>query len=88
MVSALLLANAGVSPEDVVADYAVAVRTMAGAPAHGGPGHDRQAAWCDAEVATFLDANLDHVRLFAAAPQNVLDRLGVTDETRSRLRAL
>lgn len=42
LVSALLLANAGVAPEAVANDYAASVMAMAGVSTHS-PTHDRQA---------------------------------------------
>ena len=55
MVSALLLANAGVSGDDIVADYAESVHAMAGAAPHGGPPHDRQASWTPEELTIWLN---------------------------------
>lgn len=88
MVSAVLLANAGVRPEEVVADYAVSVRAMAGHGAHGGPTADRQAAWTPAQVSAWLDEVEPHVRTFASDIDGVLDELEVDREVRARLRAL
>lgn len=88
MVAAILLANAGVAPDDVLADYAASVRTMAGTAHHGGPTHDRQAHWASDETDAFLAEVAPHVTAFAADVEAVLDELAVPAATRSRLRAL
>lgn len=88
MVSAILLANAGVAADDVLADYAASVRAMAGTAPHGGPTHDRQARWTPAETDAFLVEVAPHVLRFATDVAAVLDELGVTASTRARLRAL
>ena len=88
MVAAILLANAGVAPADVLADYAASVRAMAGTAAHGGPTHDRQAHWTPDETDAFL-ADVDaHVLELVADVHPVLDELAVAASTRHRLRAL
>ncbi|RZS60706.1 tyrosine phosphatase family protein [Xylanimonas ulmi] len=88
MISALLLAHAGVNADDVFHDYALAVRAMAGTAAHGEPVQDRQATWTTHQVDTWLSANEGHVRAFATASQDTLDELDVDKPTRTRLRAL
>ncbi|SDH67973.1 tyrosine-protein phosphatase [Agrococcus jejuensis] len=88
MVSAILLAHAGVAPADVLADYAASVRAMAGTAAHGGPTHDRQARWTPAETDAFLADVAPHVLAFAVDVEAVLDELAVAASTRDRLRAL
>lgn len=53
MISALLLANAGVPPDVVAEDYAASVRAMAGTATHM-PTPDRQATWDDQQVSRWL----------------------------------
>lgn len=88
MVSALLLAYAGVSPNDVVADYAESVHAMAGIGSHGGSTHDRQASWTPGQADAWLTEVEPHVRAFVADPDLVLDELEVHAETRVILRSL
>jgi hypothetical protein len=88
MIATLLLGNAGVDRDAIVADYEAGVRTMAGAAAHGGPTHDRQAQWTDAETDAFLAEVSPFVVAFAQDAASVLDRLGVDTATRTRLREL
>jgi hypothetical protein len=88
MISALLLANAGVASDDIVVDYAESVRAMAGAAVHGGPANDRQASWTADEVTIWLGEVTPHVYAFVADPDAVLDALEVDAETRCRLRQL
>lgn len=87
MVSAVLLANAGVSEDDIVCDYAASVRAMAGT-AHGGPTHDRQASWRPAEVDAWLADVEPHVHEFVAQVDSALHRIGIETDARKRLRAL
>ena len=49
MVTALLLANAGVPAELIADDYARSVLAMAGVASHG-PTSDRQASWGESEA--------------------------------------
>jgi hypothetical protein len=86
MISALLLANAGVPAIAIADDFALGVRSMAGAAAHGGPTHDRQASWTDAETDAFLAEATPFVLAFARNAAPVFDALGVDDDTRTRLR--
>lgn len=88
MITAILLANAGVHASDIVADYEVSVRAMAGTSAHGGPTHDRQASWSRSEVSEWLADVTPHVRAFVAAPDALMDAIGVGSETKQALRAL
>lgn len=88
MISALLLAHAGVPTEHIVDDYAESVRSMAGGAPHGGPTVDRQAAWSDKQVTSWLIEAEPHVRAFVADSGAVLDELEVPDATRRRLRSL
>lgn len=88
MVSALLLAHAGVSPDHVVADYAEYVHAMAGTATHGGPAHDRQASWTPDQADAWLTEVEPHVRAFVANPDLVLDELEVHADTRVTLRSL
>lgn len=82
MVSALLLAHAGVSADDIVADYSESVRAMAGTAAHGGPTHDRQASWSPEQVDAWLVDVEPFVRDFVAAPCSILDELELGNDTR------
>lgn len=88
MITAILLANAGVRASDIVADYEVSVQAMAGTAAHGGPTHDRQAAWSSSEVSEWLADVTPHVRAFVAAPDALMEAIGVASETKQALRAL
>ncbi|GAA2054933.1 hypothetical protein GCM10009820_14450 [Leifsonia soli] len=88
MISALLLANAGVSIDGIVADYAESVYAMAGTAQHGGPTHDRQASWTQEQTASWLSSVTPHVRAFAADSDAMLNALAVTAETRRTLREL
>lgn len=87
MISALLLANAGVPADVIVADYAESVRTMAGTAPHGGPTHDRQASWMPTRVNAWLAEVEPHVQGFIADPTAVLEALGVGERTRRILRS-
>ncbi|WP_370541458.1 tyrosine-protein phosphatase [Agreia sp. COWG] len=88
MISALLLSNAGVSTDDVVADYATSVRSMAGTGPQPQPVSDRQASWSPAEVDRWLREVETFVRAFASDVDEILDRLDVDASTRVRLRSL
>lgn len=88
MITALLLANAGVASDDIVADYADSVRAMAGIALHGGPTFDRQASWTPEEVTIWLDDVTPHVSAFVANSNAAFDALHVGAETRRRLREL
>ena len=88
LVSALLLANAGVTEDAIVDDYADSVRAMAGTAPHGGPTHDRQASWTPEQVHAFLAEVTPHVHAFAADADGVFDTLWVDAETRTGLRRL
>jgi protein-tyrosine phosphatase len=88
MVSALLLANAGVSSADIVADYSESVHAMAGSAPHGGHTHDRQASWTPEQVTTWLHEVTPYVSAFTASPDAAMDALDVSASTRLRLREL
>ena len=88
LVSTLLLANAGVETAAIVADYAAGVRAMAGAAAHGGPTHDRQATWTRDETDAFLAEAGGHVVAFADDIDGTLDQLEIDLATRAKLREL
>ncbi len=87
MVSALLLANAGVPVASVVDDYARSVRAMAGTAAHAPP-HDRQAAWDTERTESWLARVTPVVADAARNVAAVLHGLGVAPSTRRRLRDL
>ena len=65
MISALLLGNAGVSPDDVAGDYAESVRAMAGVETRA-PTHDRQASGSVAETDQWIAETASIVREVAA----------------------
>ncbi|MEV8267704.1 tyrosine-protein phosphatase [Microbacterium sp. NPDC076911] len=89
MISALLLANAGVSIDDIVADYSQSVYAMACAAPHGGATHDRQASWTCEEVTTWLSEVTPYVRAFVSDDANdVFDALDLGAATRRQLRRL
>lgn len=85
MVVALLLANAGVAPEDVAADWAASVRAVAGRGYHA---DDRQSTWDEAQVEAFLAETVPVAQETAADVRRVLDVVGLEDEARVRLRDL
>ena len=87
MISALLLGNAGVSPDDVAKDYAESVRAMAGAKTHA-PTHDRQASWSMAQVEQWITETTSIVRETASNADVTFDAIGLSQEERSRLRTL
>jgi protein-tyrosine phosphatase len=88
MVSAVLLGNAGVSADDIVADYSASVRAMAGSGTHGAPTADRQASWTPDQVEVWLAGVEPHVRDFVAGLDEALTRVGTTARARRRLRDL
>jgi hypothetical protein len=88
LISTLLLANAGVTVDAIVADYALGVRAMAGAGANGAATHDRQATWTREETDAFLADVTPHVITFASRIDEHLNTLAVTAQTRARLREL
>ena len=85
LVSTLLLAHAGVAPEDVAEDWALSVRAMAGRGFHP---DDRQSSWDEAQVDAFLAENVPLVEETAADVSRVLDVVGLDDDARERLRDL
>lgn len=87
MISALLLSNAGVSPDDVAADYAESVRAMAGAQTHA-PTLDRQAGWSADEVTNWIAQTGPIVADIAADADGAFAAIGASAELRNRLRAL
>jgi protein-tyrosine phosphatase len=87
MISALLLANAGVPPEHIVDDYAESVRAMAGAVTHATT-TDRQASWTAAEASAWIDEIAPIVYSVATDPGSAFDLIGVTQDERDRLRLL
>ncbi|MFQ6485847.1 tRNA pseudouridine(38-40) synthase TruA [Brachybacterium epidermidis] len=88
MISALLLANAGVPAEAIISDYAQSVRAMAGAGHHGGPTSDPQGQWRSETTEAWLETVTGHVRAFVDATEDNFGKLGVDDHTRQQLRAL
>ncbi len=85
MITALLLANAGVAPDAVAADWALSVRTM---HRHGLPAHDRQSRWDEPQVEEFVAEGTAVVESVAAHVATFLDDVGLDDVTRRRLRDL
>lgn len=88
MISALLLANAGVPADDIFADYAASVRAMAGPGPQAHPTSDRQAAWTIEEVECWLGEVETFVREFADTMEATLSQLRVDETTRAQLRSL
>ena len=87
MVTAILLANAGVAPGVVADDYAQSVRAMAGVASHA-PTHDRQTAWSDEQVKVWIHRTRPLVERFASGIPAHLEMIGLSETTRDRLRAL
>jgi hypothetical protein len=87
MISALLLANAGVAPEVIAEDYAISVRQMAGAGTRA-PTVDRQQAWRPAQAEAWITQIRPIVVAFAEGVGQQLDQIGLLDSDRRRLRAL
>lgn len=87
MITALLLANAGVTAEVVADDYAESVRAMAGA-ASNAPTVDRQAEWSKAEVSSWLTEVRPLVVGFVTPLDQQFDQIGLDRATRDRLRDL
>ncbi|AEE44554.1 tyrosine-protein phosphatase [Cellulomonas fimi] len=85
MVTALLLAHAGVPPEHVAADWAESVRAVAGRGHHA---DDRQSSWDEDQVEAFLAQTVPVAQEVAADVAGLLDVVGVDDDTRTRLRDL
>ncbi|MDU5427704.1 tyrosine-protein phosphatase [Actinomyces urogenitalis] len=85
MVTALLLANAGVVPDLVADDYELSVRAVAGTASHQ-PTHDRQSTWTQAQADAWTAQVRPHVIHFAhAAPAHrlpVLNHRAVSTLTR------
>ncbi|GAB3614185.1 tyrosine-protein phosphatase [Humibacter ginsengisoli] len=81
MMSALLLANAGVSADDILADYAASVRAMAGTASHAVPTNDRQASWTPAQVDAWLTEVEPFVRAFVADIDEAFGLLTVDEPT-------
>jgi hypothetical protein len=87
MISALLLGNAGVTPDAVAADYATSVHAMA-AVAQLAPGVKPQAVRSPAEVNEWMLDKLPIVRDVAERTDEIFDLLAVSTATRARLRSL
>lgn len=85
MVVALLLAHAGVPPEDVAADWAESVRALAGRGLHA---DDRQSSWDAAQVEAFLAEAVPVAQETVDDVAGLLDVLRVDDDARVRLRDL
>ncbi|WP_418277557.1 tyrosine-protein phosphatase [Isoptericola jiangsuensis] len=87
MLSTLLLGNAGVSPQEVAADYATSVREMARSET-ASPTQDRQRGWTDAQVDAFLARAVPIVHDVAARTSEAFDALGLAAAHRRELRDL
>lgn len=87
MISALLLANAGVAPGIVAEDHAASVRAMAGTAIHA-PTPDRQASWRPEQVEAWIATTGPIVAEVAADVDGAFAIIGVDDVLRDRLRAL
>ncbi|MFT4227904.1 tyrosine-protein phosphatase [Micropruina sp.] len=87
MITAVLLANAGVAPEVIAEDYAESVVAMAGAQANSATA-DRQATWGSVEVDAWLVTACPLVVDFAAGIDRYLSQAGVQRVERDRLRSL
>lgn len=87
MITALLLANAGVAPELIADDYAESVRAMAGTRSNS-PTPDRQTRWGPTEVATWLAETRPLVVAFARRIDEHLEEIGLRHAQRDRLRSL
>ncbi|MEG3615605.1 tyrosine-protein phosphatase [Isoptericola haloaureus] len=87
MISALLLGNAGVAPDDVAADYATSVRAMAG-QASQAPTADRQQTWTAEQVESWVTRTTPLVRDAASCTDEAFDAIGLSTEHRHRLRGL
>lgn len=88
MISMMLLANAGVPPEAISADYAASVRAMAGTAHHGGPTVDRQSTWTEDETHAFLQEVLPIVEREVRQISATMESIGMTNEERQALKAL
>ena len=87
LITALLLANAGVAPRVIADDYAESVRVMADAPSNS-PTRDRQAGWSPTTVASWLNQAGPIVADFSTHIDQHLTRIGLSRVARARLRAL
>lgn len=87
MISALLLGNAGVSPDDVADDFAQSVRAMVDARTHA-PTHDRQSTWSAEQVEEWIAETAPIVREAAADTDAAFDAIGLSREYRGRLRSM
>lgn len=85
LVTALLLANAGVPADLVADDYARSVLAMAGVASHA-PTLDRQAAWSPAAAAAWLSYTRPLVIDFVAGIDTHLDTVGLSQPQRRELR--
>ncbi|MFC6357602.1 tyrosine-protein phosphatase [Luteococcus peritonei] len=80
MVSAILLANAGVAPEVIADDHELSVRAMAGRASHA-PTYDAQTTWGEQEIDEWVDTTRPLVIWFARDVPGHLDALGLGDAT-------
>lgn len=87
LVTALLLANAGVHPDAIADDYALSVRAMVGTHTHA-PTHDTQSTWQPDQV----DAWITHIRplvlQFVNDAPDHLNTIELSTTTREQLRLL
>ncbi|MDO5052891.1 MAG: tyrosine-protein phosphatase [Pseudoclavibacter sp.] len=87
MVSAFLLATAGVDAETIAEDHAVSVRAMARVRTHT-PTADRQRTWDEARVTAWIAQTRPHVLGFAARVPEHLAAIGLPEADLRRLRGL
>ena len=87
MITALLLAHAGVAPDVIADDYAESVHIMAGAQSNS-PTRDRQSTWGPTEIADWVAETRSLVIEFAAHPDQHLEQVGLGYADRDRLRSL
>lgn len=97
MITAILLAIAGVDHEHIVADYATSVRAMAGMPPHmrssiddqslDDPNSDRQSEWTPAQVNEWLTEITHHIFDFLGDIDAHIALIGLPTATRETLRS-
>lgn len=87
LVTALLLANAGVAPHLIADDYELSVRAMAGIPSHQ-PTHDRQARWTPKQLDLWVDQTHPLVGQFAEDVPAHFATMRLSEATQARLRSL
>lgn len=87
LVTALLLANAGVAPHLIADDYELSVRAMAGTASHQ-PTHDRQARWTPEQLDPWAAQTHPIVAQFAVDVSEHFATMRLSEATQARLRSL